>query len=126
MYFPLGGARKHRYLNVMATFLASGLVMHTGFLGSRYYVIGAAGWRDQSVYFLLQGLAVCACLAFWRRRGKDAGSDRDLRLSAGRVAATLATQGFSAFVHLLVMAQQLTFVERLRLMGRCLGLHGDP
>jgi hypothetical protein len=81
-----------------------------------------AGWRDQTVYFLLQGLAVCACLAYFRAAGKDPRSDRGLRLSWGRLAATAGTQAFSAWVHVLVLAPNLAWDERWRLMGRCLGL----
>ena len=65
IYFPLGGTRR-RLLNVMLTFLGSALVLHSGWFGSKYWEIGAAGWRDQSIYFLLQGAAVCACLVYWQ------------------------------------------------------------
>ena len=62
VYFPLGGRERHRTRNVLATFLASALLLHTGWFGSRYWAVGLGGWRDQTVYFLVQGLLVCGCL----------------------------------------------------------------
>ena len=122
VYFPLGGGQRHRLLNVMLTFLASGLVLHSGWVGSKYWELGIGGWRDQTVYFLIQGLAVCGCLVFWQWRGKDPTADRQLRLSPGRVLGTVATQGFSALVHILVLAPHVAWEDRFRLLGRCFGL----
>jgi D-alanyl-lipoteichoic acid acyltransferase DltB (MBOAT superfamily) len=122
VYFPLGGNRRHRYRNVILTFLASALVLHSGWFGSKYLEVGIAGWRDESLYFLLQGLAVCACLALWRRTGKEVGSDRGLRWSGRRLLATLATQGASALAHVVILAQGIDLAARFRLIGRCLGL----
>lgn len=122
VYFPLGGGNKRRYLNVMATFWASAWLLHTGWFGSVYWIVGAAGLRDQTVYFTLQGLAVCGCLAWWQRQGKDPSADKQLRLSAGRVLGTVGTQAYSALVHILVMAPGIGWSERWVLMARCLGL----
>jgi hypothetical protein len=122
VYFPLGGGTRRRTLNVMLTFAASGLVLHTGWLGSRYWEIGIAGWRDQTVYFVMQGLAVSACLWFWRWRGKDPASDRQLRWSWGRALGALVTQATSALLHVLVLAPDVDFADRWRLIARCLGL----
>jgi hypothetical protein len=122
VYFPLGGGQRRRTLNVMLTFGASGLVLHAGWLGSRYWETGIAGWRDQTVYFLLQGVAVSACLLYWRWRGKDPASDRQIRWSWGRALGVAATQATSAWLHILVLAPGLTFTERWQLMARCLGL----
>ncbi len=121
VYFPLGGGR-HRFRNVLLTFAASGLVMHTGFVGSKHWRVGIGGWRDQTVYFLLQGVAVCACLAFWRWRGKDVSADRDLRLCWSRGVCTASTLVFNAWLHVLVLAPHVSFADRWRLMARCLGL----
>jgi hypothetical protein len=122
VYFPLGGSERRRTLNVLITFLASGLVLHSGWVGSKFWELGAGGWRDQPAYFLLQGLAVCGCLWFWRLTGKDPRADRDLRWSWLRVVCTIGTQAFSAWAHVLVMAQQIPWNDRWRLMARCLGL----
>jgi MBOAT, membrane-bound O-acyltransferase family len=122
VYFPLGGAR-HRMRNVMLTFLASALVLHTGWVGSKYWQVGPAGLRDQVTYFALQGLAVCACLGWWRATGKDQRADRALRWSWGRAVGTLATQSASALAHVIVLAHQLPFAERWHVVGRCLGRH---
>lgn len=121
-YFPLGGGNKRRYLNVMVTFWASALVLHTGWVGSIYWLVGVGGLRDQTVYFTLQGVAVCACLMLWQRTGKDPASDKQFRLSATRVLGTLGTQAYSALVHIVVMIPSVTWSERWVLMGRCLGL----
>ncbi|HXJ19046.1 MAG TPA: MBOAT family O-acyltransferase [Polyangia bacterium] len=125
VYFPLGGSERHRFRNVMSTFLASALVLHSGWLGSPYWIVGTGGWRDHAIYFGLQGLAVCACLAVWQVTGKDSGSDRALRWSPARVPATLATQAFSAWAHIIILAQGVPLTGpsgRFRLMARCLGL----
>ena len=121
-YFPLGGATKRRYLNVMVTFWASAVVLHTGWVGSVYWLVGVEGLRDQVVYFTLQGLAVCACLMIWRRVGKEPGADRQLRLSPTRALGTLGTQAYSALVHIIVMVPSISWGQRWILMARCLGL----
>lgn len=122
VYFPLGGSRHHRYRNVVLTFLASALVLHSGWFGSKYLEIGVGGWRDEGLYFLLQALAVCLCLAVWAGAGKDLRSDRELRWSRSRVVATAATQTYSALAHVVILAQGLDLGTRFRLIGRCLGL----
>jgi MBOAT, membrane-bound O-acyltransferase family len=122
VYFPLGGSARHRFRNVMLTFLASALILHSGWLGSPYWIVGAGGWRDHALYFGVQALAVCGCLALWQRTGKDSGADRALRWSWGRVPATLATQAFSAWAHVIILAQAVPLGTRFRLMARCLGL----
>ncbi len=122
IYFPLGGSTRHRTRNVLLTFLASALVLHSGWLGSPYWIVGAGGWRDHTLYFGLQGLAVCACLGLWQIAGKDPRADRALRWSAGRALATVATQAFSAWAHLLILPQAIPLGARARLMIRCLGL----
>ena len=122
VYFPLGGSGRRRLLNVLLTFLASALVLHSGWFGSKYWQVGVGGWRDHSIYFLMQGSAVCACLLFWRLTGKDPGADRGLRWSWPRFPATLATQAMSALVHLIILPQALPLADRWRLIGRCLGL----
>jgi hypothetical protein len=121
VYFPLGGSERRRLLNVLLTFLASALVLHSGWVGSKFWELGAGGWRDQTAYFLVQGLAVCACLLWWRLRGKDPRADRDLRWSWPRLLATVATQAFSAWAHILVLAPDLSWSDRWHLMFRCLG-----
>lgn len=122
VYAPLGGSTKRRFLNVMLTFAASALALHTGWLGSKYWEVGAAGWRDQLLYFTAQGLAVCLCLGWWSVRGKAPDADRRLRWSWTRVAATLATQAMSAWLHIIVLAPALDWTARARLLRRCLGL----
>ncbi len=121
VYFPLGGSAHRRLLNVMLTFLASALVLHSGWFGSKYWEVGVAGWRDQSIYFLLQGALVCACLVFWRLTGKDPRADRNLRLSPARVLATIATQSVSALAHVVILVQSVPLTGRWSLIARCLG-----
>jgi hypothetical protein len=123
VYFPLGGSQRHRTFNIMATFLTSALVLHTGWFGSKYWEVGPGGWRDETVYFLLQGVLVCGFLAFRDRYPRLAGGDdHQLRLSWTRAAGTAATQAASAFVHVIVLAQALPFADRWRVMARLLGL----
>lgn len=130
VYFPLGGGRRRRILNVMLTFLASALIMHTGWFGSKYWRVGLPGWRDESLYFLLQGIAVCACLLYgqWRRgrgpsvAGATTKADRTLRWSWHRLGGTVATQMTSALIHVVILAQAMPLESRFRLMARCLGV----
>ncbi|HVT08534.1 MAG TPA: hypothetical protein VHO67_13830 [Polyangia bacterium] len=121
VYFPLGGSGPRRFRNVMLTFMASAVVLHSGWLGSPYWVVGLAGWRDHAIYFALQGAAVCACLALWQVTGKDPRADRTLRWSWTRLPATVATQAFSAWAHIVILAQGVPLLVRFRLMARCLG-----
>jgi len=129
VYFPLGGKERHRTRNVLLTFLASALLLHTGWFGSKYWAIGLGGWRDQTVYFLVQGLLVCGCL--WYRDLRDArhapaerreSADHTLRWSWSRAAGTLATQGASALAHVIILAHALPFASRFGLIARCLAL----
>jgi hypothetical protein len=121
VYFPLGGSDRHRLRNVMLTFLASALLLHCGWFGSKYFVVGLGGWRDHLIYFSLQGAAVCACLIYWRLVGKAPSADRRLRWSWSRAVATVATQGLSAVLHIIILAQSVPLGERWRLIARCLG-----
>jgi hypothetical protein len=121
VYFPLGGGRRHKYLNVMLTFLASALLLHTGWFGSKYWVVGTAGWRDQSIYFLLQGLAVCTCLAIWDSTGNHPRDRATPRLSFTLIAAVAGTQAWNALVHVVILAPNVPIADRARLIARCLG-----
>ena len=103
VYFPFGGRDRHVYRNILLTFLASALVLHSGWFGSRYWTVGNNMVWLYSAYFLAQGLAVCACVAWWHYRGKDPSSDRQLRWSFSRVVTTLLTQGLGAWLHLLIL-----------------------
>jgi hypothetical protein len=127
VYFPLGGGQRRRLLNVMLTFLASALVLHTGWFGSKYWEIGPGGWRDETIYFLLQGIMVCAWLLLAPIVARVAGpppsdDEHRLRVTPGRVVGTAITQGLSALVHVVVLAQALPFADRWTVMARCLWL----
>jgi len=123
IYFPLGGGERHRYRNVMLTFLGSALLLHSGWFGSKYWQVGAGGWRDETLYFLLQGLAVCACLRWVPRASSErAPAPWGARWSWGRAAGIAATQTWSALVHVVVLAQGIDLATRGRLIARCLGL----
>lgn len=123
VYFPLGGRERHVYRNILLTFLASALMLHSGWVGSRYWTVGNDMVLLYSAYFLLQGLAVCACVMFWHHRGKDPSSDRQLRWSLPRFFTTLLTQGFAAWVHLLILCPYGTPWEtRLKAMLYALGI----
>jgi hypothetical protein len=121
VYFPLGGNQRHRYRNVVLTFLASALFLHSGWFGSKYWEVGPGGWRDYTIYFMAQAAAVCACLALARPGGRR-DDDRALHLTPGRVLGTAATQAWSALAHVLVLAQGIDLGARMKLIGRCLGL----
>ena len=102
----------------------------TGWFGSRYWAVGPGGWRDQTVYFLVQGLLVCGCLLYRDLRdSRDAGPERrrsvdhTLRWSWSRAAGTVATQGASALAHVIILAHALPFAARFELIARCLALH---
>jgi hypothetical protein len=123
VYFPLGGKQRHRTRNVLATFLASALLLHTGWFGSKYWAIGLGGWRDQTVYFLVQGLLVCGCLWYRELRGDQGeNADHTLRWSWSRAGGTVATQGASALAHVIILAHALPFAARFGLIGRCVAL----
>jgi hypothetical protein len=126
VYFPLGGNQRHRTRNVLATFLASALLLHTGWFGSKYWAIGLGGWRDQTVYFLVQGLLVCGCLWYRdlrdRRGDRRESADHTLRWSWSRAGGTIATQGASALAHVIILAHALPFAARFGLIARCLAL----
>jgi hypothetical protein len=131
VYIPLGGSQRHKYRNVALTFLASALVLHSGWLGSIYWQVGVAGWRDQTIYFGLQGLAVSAFMAYGDIAGRSghvagrAPADGWWPFRAWswrRSAGLLATQAWSALAHVVVLAQGMDLRDRARLIARCLGL----
>jgi len=122
IYFPLGGGARHRYRNVMLTFLGSALLLHSGWFGSKYWQVGPGGWRDETLYFLLQGLAVCACLRWVPQASHErAPAPWGARWSWRRAAGIAATQSWSALVHVVVLAQGIDLATRGRLIARCLG-----
>ena len=121
VYFPLGGSRRRKYLNVMLTFLASALLLHSGWFGSKYWEVGTAGWRDQSIYFLLQGIGVCACLAIWDWSGDPARARAVPRFSFALIAAVVCTQAWNALIHVVILAPKIELAARARLIARCLG-----
>ncbi len=129
VYFPLGGSRAHVYRNILATFLASALLLHTGFLGSPWWGLNPDQLRDWLLYFAAQGTLVCTAYwwinrPFWARL-------------PGAVRAGLAglgwafTLGSSAWLHVLPLAAgnllnndaaPITGLgQRLMLMARALG-----
>lgn len=123
VYFPLGGGERHRYRNVMLTFLASAAFLHSGWFGSKYWQVGPGGWRDETLYFLLQGLAVCASLRFLPQSlAERARAPWGARWSWRRAVGIVATQGWSALVHVIVLGQGLDLGARVRVIARCLGL----
>jgi hypothetical protein len=126
VYFPLGG-RRMRFLNVLLTFLASAWLLHSGWFGSKYWSVGAPGWRDQGAYFLVQGAIVCVWLLIdgWRRPRANPGREAGIRWSWARVSGTAATQAAAALAHVVILAQALPFSERFAVIARCLGLAGQ-
>ena len=122
VYLPLGGSQRHLYRNVILTFLASALLLHSGWFGSKYWAVGRAGWFDQSIYFLLQAVAVCACLAIWRWTGTQPSRKARPVWSLGALAGVIVTQAWSALAHIVVLAPEMSMADRARIVGRCLGL----
>ena len=99
VYFPLGGNRTHVYRNIMATFLASAILLHTGFFGSPWWGVNPFQLRDWLLYFAGQGLIVCAALwwlqrPFWERAADGRGEFR-YGLPGGR-SRWRAARGFTS------------------------------
>ena len=129
VYFPLGGNRRYVYRNILLTFLASALLLHTGFLGSPWLGVDPGQLRDWVLYFSAQGLLVCAAywwlnLPFWQRLP-----------IVWRKTLALAGWAFtilsSAWLHVLPLAAgdllnmsaapMDSLTQRLALMGKALG-----
>ena len=130
VYFPLGGNRRHVYRNILCTFLASALLLHTGFMGSPWPWVDPAQLRDWVLYFALQGLLVCGAYwwltrPFWERL--PGGWRWPLRI-AGWAFTLLST----AWLHVLPLAagnflndpsaSVAGLNQRLELMLRALGM----
>ena len=128
VYFPLGGNRRHVYRNIMLTFVASALLLHTGFLGSPWLWVAPGQLRDWVLYFTGQGLLVCAAY-WWQNRAFWAHLP-------GAWSRSLAAAGWaftilsSAWLHVLALAAGnflnssapfQSLGERLALMLRALG-----
>ena len=129
VYFPLGGNRTHVYRNVMATFLASAVLLHTGFFGSPWWGVNPFQLRDWLLYFAGQGAIVCAALwwlqrPFWERLPPG-------MITPMRAAGWAFTLASSAWLHVLPLAAG-EFLntpnppveplwQRLALMARALG-----
>jgi hypothetical protein len=129
VYFPLGGRERCVYRNIFLTFIASALLLHTGFLGSPWWWVDPAPLRDWVLYFAAQGALVCG--AYWwlqRPFWKTLRPGWRVPLGALGWAFTLAS---SAWLHVLPLAagnllNSATapipgFTDRLALMLRALG-----
>ncbi len=148
IYFPLGGNRKRVYLNILLTFLASAILLHSGWFGGPWLYPDPFFLLDECLYFLLQGLLVCA--AYWlhnrlpeNRERPDAFSkpaqtqpllrlflSREYRLLL-RLAGIVFTLCASAWAHAIILMNGTklkfdhdiaTLTERFQLMLRALGL----
>ena len=129
VYFPLGGRERHVYRNILATFLASALLLHTGYCGSPWWGLNPYQTCDWLVYFSAQGALVCATFwwlnrPFWTRL--SAGTRGSLA-----VLGWTFTLGSSAWLHVLPLAAGNLLNndaapipdlwQRLVLMARALG-----
>lgn len=130
VYFPLGGNRRWVYRNILLTFLASALLLHTGFLGSPWLTVDPGQLRDWMLYFFAQGLLVCAAYWWHNRPFWSRLSDFPRRSLAG--AGWAFTILSSAWLHVLPLAAgdllntsaapMDSLSQRLALMLRALGL----
>lgn len=130
VYFPLGGKHRYVYRNILATFLASALLLHTGYLGSPWWSVDLHQLRDWLIYFAAQGMLVCVTY-WWIQRpfwtGLPTLARRTLR-GAGWAFTLLS----SAWLHVLPLAAGsllnesaspiTSFSARAGLMIRALGL----
>ncbi len=129
VYFPLGGNRTHVYRNILLTFLASAILLHTGFFGSPWWGVNPFQLRDWLLYFAGQGAVVCAAYwwlqrPFWERLPTGA-------VGPLRVLGWSLTLASSAWLHVLPLAAGEflntpnppieAFWPRLALMARALG-----
>lgn len=129
VYFPLGGKHHRVYRNILATFLASALLLHTGYLGSPWWVIDLWQLRDWLIYFAAQGALVCAAY-WWLRRPFWSTLPAAPRLGL-RGAGWAFTLLSSAWLHVLPLAAGsllndpsapiAAFSDRASLMLRALG-----
>lgn len=131
VYFPLGGKERGVYRNILATFLASALLLHTGYLGSPWWTIDLGQLRDWLVYFAAQGALVCAA-HWWTQRPFWSALPAPARAGL-RGAGWAFTLLSSAWLHVLPLAAGSLlnasapiagFNERAGLMLRALGLPG--
>lgn len=130
VYFPLGGKHRHVYPNILATFLASALLLHTGYLGSPWRTVDLWQLRDWLIYFAAQGTLVCGTY-WWTQRPFWTTLPTPLRLGL-RGAGWAFTLVSSAWLHVLPLAAGSLlnqsaapiagFNERAGLMLRALGL----
>jgi hypothetical protein len=130
VYFPLGGNRRYVYRNIVLTFLASALLLHTGFLGGPWISVDPGQLRDWVLYFAAQGLLVCAAY-WWQNRPfweRVPGVWRTVLAGAGWAFTILS----SAWLHVLPLAANelldmnsaplASLAGRVSLMLRALGL----
>ena len=104
VYFPLGGNRHNVYRNILCTFLASALLLHTGWLGSPWWGVDPGQLRDWLLYFAAQGTVVCAAhwwltRPFWQRMPAGGWVNGSVR-GAGWAFTLL----MSAWLHVLPLA----------------------
>jgi hypothetical protein len=129
VYFPLGGNRHNVYRNILLTFLASAVLLHTGFMGSPWWTCDPGQLRDWLLYFTGQGLLVCAAYwwqnrPFWERlpgvwRGPLAGLGWAFTILSSAWLHVLPL-GADLFTNTAAVSSSLS--ERLALMLRALGL----
>lgn len=127
-YFPFGGGQHHAYRNVLIVFLASALVLHTGWFGSVYPTFNGVFALHWVGYALINAALVIANMEWRRRRGLD----RHHRPSGWRwLVGWAGTQAVMAWAHLFLLWHPYTLMPgdtamdaaaRLRLLLQGLGL----
>ncbi len=125
-YFPFGGKEHHRFRNVFIVFLASAVLLHSGWFASKWPTVNGEYLLAWLLFAFLQ--AVVVCINMWQRdrRGLDG---HHWPTGVAYLKGLIVTQVTMCWLHLLIMGtgcmpgdQMIPLTQRLATMGRALGL----
>lgn len=129
VYRPLGGFRKQAGRNLAAVFVASALVLHGGWFGSKYWTIQPdilVGWI---LFAAAQGGLIWWGLRRFRQDGNRGLETREQRRGLSWLRGWLVTQLTMAWLHLLILGTgsmpgdpTIPLFDRLQSMCKAFGI----
>ncbi|MGF1678619.1 MAG: hypothetical protein ACFCUX_05425 [Candidatus Methylacidiphilales bacterium] len=125
IYFPLGGSTRHRFRNVLIVFLASAVVLHSGWFATKWPTVNLEYALAWILYALCMAAGVCWNMWNRDRLGLDA---RYVPTGWTYVRSWLVTQLLLAWLSLLVMGTgcmpgdtRVPLDQRLATLARAVG-----
>lgn len=125
-YFPFGGKDHHRFRNVFIVFIASAVLLHSGWFASKWPTVNGTYLLAWLIFAALQAAVVCLNMRQRDRKGLDG---HHWPKGFAYVKGLLVTQLTMIWLHLLILGTgamhgdaAVPLMQRLATMGRAFGL----